>query len=206
MPNWCWNTLKLNKKYAWLVLNDKGNVDFNIARPMPESLNVESGSSNDTDMYVYLSARNNISLDTVRDNPLSRLIRNNFSPDWLAEVYSRVRSYSKKEMLEAYERGKVLIDNYLKYGACTWYEWCNENWGTKWNASDSDVSKEAGDTWYIHFDTAWCPPDGWLKRLAELKVPFELTWEEESGYAGTISFDGQCWSEEERELDWEEEE
>lgn len=205
MPNYCWNTLKLNKEHANLVLNEKGDVDFSIICPMPESLNVEAGGSNETDIYVYLSSRNSIPLDSVKENSLSRLINNPFSNDWIAEVCSRVTNYSKGEMDEAYRRGKVLVDNYLNYGAITWYEWHNKYWGTKWNAFDCDVSKEAGDTWYCHFTTAWCPPNGWLSELAMRGVPFELKYEQEDGYAGTISFDGR-WKAEEHEIEYEEEE
>jgi len=49
-----------------------------------------------------------------------------------------------------------------RYGAANcWYEWNNAHWGTKWDACEV----------YMHdsgcgFDTAWCPPYGWLEALA----------------------------------------
>jgi len=40
-------------------------------------------------------------------------------------------------------------------GATDWYEWSIENWGTKWNAYDHELSEE--DT-VVRFDTAWAHP------------------------------------------------
>lgn len=199
MPNWCWNTLKLNKKDADLVLNEKGEVDFNLICPMPESLNVIEGSITKIAIEAY---KNHTGVDLEQELKYEKDIAN-----FGKEKYSNVTQYMVDHCPTLYELGKTYALNELNYGAYTWYEWCNKNWGTKWNACDSDVSKEAGDTWYIHFNTAWCPPEGWLRRLAELEVNFELTWEEETGYAGTITYDRiKGWSEEEHEIEWEEEE
>lgn len=41
------------------------------------------------------------------------------------------------------------------YGTDNWYEWANNNWGTKWNAYDINENPEHG---HIQFDTAWSPP------------------------------------------------
>ena len=199
MPNWCWNTLKLNKENANLVLNKKGEVDFNLICPMPESLNVIEGSITKIAIEAY---NNRTDVDPEQEIKYEKDIAN-----FGKEKYSSVTQYMVDHCPTLYELGKTYVFNKLNYGAYTWYEWCCKNWGTKWNAGDSDVSKDAGDTWYIHFDTAWCPPEGWLSRLAELEVDFELEWEEESGYAGTITYDRiKGWSEEEHEIEWEEEE
>ena len=57
-----------------------------------------------------------------------------------------------------------------------WFEWCNENWGTKWDIGDEDIEQEVEYdepltydigfrelTMKITFDTAWRPPDKWLE-------------------------------------------
>tara|TARA_R110002020_G_scaffold3785_1_gene16819 strand:+ start:177 stop:584 length:408 start_codon:yes stop_codon:yes gene_type:complete len=38
-----------------------------------------------------------------------------------------------------------------------WYDWANENWGTKWDV-EAMVSNEDIDSIEIEFETAWCPP------------------------------------------------
>lgn len=96
----------------------------------------------------------------------------------------------------------MLIENYKKYGHITWYEWCYDVWGVKWNANTTNVNDEE-----ICFDTPWAPPLGWLEKLAELGVPFELHWKEEGGYYGKYVSDGKTLQEtEEGYMDDEDEE
>lgn len=58
--------------------------------------------------------------------------------------------------------------NTAKYGDKDWYDWCINNWGTKWNASDPaitiDNDKQVGYT----FQTAWAPPMPLHDKLAEM--------------------------------------
>jgi len=49
-----------------------------------------------------------------------------------------------------------------KYGAADWYQWCVNNWGTKWDVSlegleitDNGDGTASIDGW---FDSAWAPP------------------------------------------------
>ena len=51
------------------------------------------------------------------------------------------------------------------YGAADWYDWCNKNWGTKWDSSDTQITADDTDvrlpgyrTVRINFNTAWAPP------------------------------------------------
>ena len=64
-----------------------------------------------------------------------------------------------------------------QYGTINWYDWCNENWGTKWDCTinDSDYGQEDNEAWY-DFDTAWCPPDGIYKQLVALFPNLEISW------------------------------
>ncbi len=43
-----------------------------------------------------------------------------------------------------------------------WYNWRCENWGTKWDACDSDIYDEDSDYICINFNTAWSPPTFWM--------------------------------------------
>lgn len=187
MPNWVENAITIDSKYRDYIVNSKGEVDFGIIFPMPESLQVEAGGSNDTDIYVYLSERMTKTLEDVRKDPLSKLIHNQFSNDWLKEISERITDSEKdpEEIEKAYQRGSVLINNYKEYGAINWYNWCVANWGTKWNASDTEIWDDT-----ISFNTAWSSPTGWLSKLAALKIPFTLEWEEEQGYYGEYTSNG----------------
>jgi len=62
--------------------------------------------------------------------------------------------------------------NTSKYGAKDWYEWCVDNWGTKWDSSETELLTELLDedtlqiTW--SYQTAWAPPIGVYEKLAEM--------------------------------------
>ena len=44
-----------------------------------------------------------------------------------------------------------------KYGFDNWYDWTWSNWGTKWNAVDTEAEQRDGTLMY-RFNTAWdCP-------------------------------------------------
>ena len=61
--------------------------------------------------------------------------------------------------------------NREKYGFANWYDWCNANWGTKWDAYDIEIVSEhyEGDTaeLTLTFDTAWAPPIEFYNALVE---------------------------------------
>lgn len=71
------------------------------------------------------------------------------------------------------------------YGADNWYDWRCQNWGVKWNASESGFYKR-GDDWIVSFQTPWGPPIEFLKRMSRQfsKITFILQFadETESGY------------------------
>ena len=52
-----------------------------------------------------------------------------------------------------------------KYGYDNWYDWRFENWGSKWDAQDSQIDEdENGLT--ISFETAWSPAIPYIKQVA----------------------------------------
>ena len=53
-----------------------------------------------------------------------------------------------------------------KYGSSNWYDWNCNNWGTKWDCSDSHYTEEDK---ILQFQTAWACPD---KIIAEMKLMF----------------------------------
>jgi hypothetical protein len=65
--------------------------------------------------------------------------------------------------------------NMAKYGAKDWYDWCNQQWGTKWDVdtrpseTTSKVVKrsEAGTEVALGFSTAWSPPTGFYATMVD---------------------------------------
>lgn len=133
-----------------------GGVDFNKLIPMPESLNIEEGS------IMYLA------LDAINRKLNARMYQQMFNPKQVFlflsnDVYiERVKTSGKTEQ-ELIELGLQYISNVVKHNAPTWYDWCCENWGTKWNAySDHTIDDDT-----IIFETAWSPPIPVLTKLSE---------------------------------------
>ena len=63
---------------------------------------------------------------------------------------------------EAEELGLKYLENAFWHGHTTWYGWCCENWGTKWNSTG--LQRIDDDT--IIFDTAWSNPEPIIAALS----------------------------------------
>jgi hypothetical protein len=59
--------------------------------------------------------------------------------------------------------------NLEKHGYATWYEFCINEWGTKWDVSgyDDGIVALTENSITLLFDTAWSPPIAWYERLLE---------------------------------------
>lgn len=161
MPNYVTNTLKLKgteediKQLLYSVSSvtvENGKtynscLDFNQILKMPEELNVTSGSITGNSIAIYLAEVEN---DFTKLNEVTN--REWKNEDGVLLTNEEIIWKLKNEFGATAEVGKKYIDNYNKYGAYTWYEWRNANWGTKWNAIDSSYDNE---TKTITFDTAW---------------------------------------------------
>lgn len=69
-----------------------------------------------------------------------------------------------------------------------WYDWNVSNWGTKWSITDWGIyTTDDEDEVRCGFDTAWSPPEAFVKKLS-LKFPdlyVGIDWEEPGmDYAG----------------------
>lgn len=73
-------------------------------------------------------------------------------PNVLWERISPFRPQDGETPKEAEQLRQTCLE---KYGAETWYEWCIEHWGTKWNSYHHNTSLEHFD---FCFDTAWGSP------------------------------------------------
>jgi len=81
-----------------------------------------------------------------------------------------------------------------KFGFSDWYSWRVNNWGTKWDVSESNIMDDDGEAFTVSFDSAWSPPSPWLEHIApqfpELK--FRMTYQEPGmGYCGYCSWNAE---------------
>jgi hypothetical protein len=85
------------------------------------------------------------------------------------------------------EREKRYAENKAKHGYDNWYDWANEEWGTKWNAHTVDdtcfQTLNNGDMCATFlFETAWSPPMPVYHKMSEMfpTLEFDLELTEES--------------------------
>jgi len=82
------------------------------------------------------------------------------------------------------------------------YDWCIQNWGTKWEPDMEELEPEELEPGNqdFYFNTAWAPPVAWLKTVAEkyTSLSFQLRYAEPGmGFSGFIDYEnGECITEE----------
>lgn len=179
-------------------VDGKKHFDFNRLIPMPKELEMEEGSITEEVIIYYLTERCSISIQALQGdkaNMARTLVQNMFSEKWHEEIFRRVQvkmaGASEAEKDIAYDKGRQYISNFMEYGFTTWYGWRNHNWGTKWNACDTEILDK--DT--IVFDTAWSNPDPIMEKLGEIYpgIRIEHWWADEDVGSNTghrVMFDG----------------
>lgn len=144
----------------------ESEIDFNKIIPMPESLNIASGSMEDQAIAVFLYKERN-------DDSKLKVI---FGYPWVKnegiKTLDELCDYFIKKDPDIIELGKIYIDNLEKYGATTWYDWCYNNWGTKWNACEPWVDKTA-----FGFQTAWADVSNLMVILSERFPDVEMHYD-----------------------------
>ena len=85
------------------------------------------------------------------------------------------------------EKEQALLNKEL-YGYATWYDWCINEWGTKWDACSSQIQDNENGCFIVSFETAWAPPSAWLETICKdyPRLVFEMEFEESGmGFGGT---------------------
>jgi hypothetical protein len=179
MPNYVENILKLygeKEDIARLlahVKTDKSVFDFNTLIPMPESLNITSGSSTEISLAVYTYHKT---------GEIDRLLTYCYR-EYCQEVEEVSMSDYVKHLLQCggadLSLGETAYNNKKAYGTTDWYYWCVEHWGTKWEALEASIIDEEQDI--ISFETAWSAPNPVIDKLAEMFPDVEIRhiWSDE---------------------------
>ena len=187
MPNWVRTIVNIHgdkkelealKKY---VGSEESVFSFNKIIPMPEELNMVCGGLRDEYVKYYI--------DSLSKDEASRLVLRlkNKKCFFYGNYYNRLLGKTREIdecMIERLEKGikeypnvkdqsiagigKQYIDNILKYGTDTWYDWCCDNWGTKWDACEATLNESEKGSLTYEFETAWSFADRPLRRLLEV--------------------------------------
>lgn len=209
MPNWVCNHLVFRGENAVEIMNsllsensesENGfDFDFNKLIPMPEELNIVSGSITRDCAKLYVNAMHE---DCDAYKKYAALYVQAFGKDLAmsegeqtkAMQYAMLhKDYDKNEPMfktkaDVYAYGKKALDNYEKYGAKDWYDWRRENWGTKWNACDTIINDPSEAN--IYFNTAWSAPlpvlDALSKKYPEITFDYAFADEDTGQNAGDM--------------------
>lgn len=204
MPNWVCNHLRIHGENAVEMLqsllseNDESengyDVDFNKIIPMPEDLNIESGSLTHDCAKLYINAMHESSDEYKK---YAALYVQSFGKDLaMSETeqdkdmkYALLhKDYQSNQPMfktkaDVYAYGKKALDNYEQYGAKDWYDWRIKHWGTKWNACDTQINDPSEAD--VYFNTAWSAPipvlDELSKRYPDLSFEYNFA-DEDMGY------------------------
>ena len=57
-----------------------------------------------------------------------------------------------------------------------WYDWRVQNWDTKWDAYDVEVTDDDPDQLEVEFNTAWSPPEAICHALREQYPDVSISW------------------------------
>lgn len=83
--------------------------------------------------------------------------------------------------------------NKEKFGYSSWYDWCVDNWGCKWDAgneNDEDLDCSDPNQVQLSFDTAWQPPVAFFEKLTEMGFDVQAWYlEEGAGFVGKYTSD-----------------
>lgn len=175
------------KKILKSVQNDEeggGSISFQKIIPMPESLNITSGSETDNSLELLLTMKNpdtpNYGLSKIEKKVFKATVERLNESRLFIKYNDHLEPGVVEQLLEngvTVADGEKALKNLFEYGAKDWYDWRIKNWSTKWNAYD--FGNEHLD--YVVFNTAWSAP---IKVIAELskqypKQKFELVYVDE---------------------------
>ena len=167
-----------------------GSFDFNKLIPMPQSLDMEESTMSRRGLELYQKyAREQDSL--IRANV-------NASPEQLKVLTDILdKAWRPRRMQDpmVWKLGEQAYSNLRKYGHASWYGWCIQNWGSKWNAYQSRPLRDGDDT--MEFLTAWASVPTIIQKLSEKYPDWTITYrwaDEEIGYnVGEMVFQkGKC--------------
>lgn len=145
MPNHITTIIEASEEVIKALLNDKGEVDFNMVIPAPEGLHLKDASG-----FIYSAEKTaeSVCMD--------------------AAIGIRSAGVNVLEMDEkTFEQFVMMMRNKRNHGFCHIMQFAREKWGTKWNAYEQEVSEKKAK-----FDTAWSHPAPVILELSK-KFPEE---------------------------------
>lgn len=141
MPNWCYNRMNVTGDRDSLVKLTEAITCKHDSSLAETTMGVEQ---EDYDLSVLFPIADELRITAMFFNAETD------DPEY-------------QELLKKYEANKA------KYGHTTWYDWCIENWGTKWSPRIEEWTINDfpnGSEIYAYYETAWSPADGLIREVS----------------------------------------
>lgn len=140
------------------AVNADGDFDFGLIRPMPKSLMIAEGSRPDLAIAAAMDKRSGDA------EAFEAAVRAAGLP-WAACPASILRGHGCAGPDGLVDLAEAYLRNIEAHGFRSWYGWCREHWGTKWNARVTAI-EDCGGYRVAEFYTAGARPS--LEMLGEL--------------------------------------
>lgn len=181
MPNWCYNYLDISGDET-LIADIKRQLNKPFAK--------------DHDSWNPATGQMEVS-QTTYSSPVFAF----------HNIYNhRQDGISDEEYIKQPDHNMPL-EEALMFKGNHWYDWNVRNWGTKWDVAvrdgeeypDTELYEESTTVLGYKFNTAWSPPTEAITKLSEQYPSLEmnLSYEEETGWGGSINFNNGIATEEE---------
>jgi len=182
------------------VVDAEGNpvmqdvFDFNEIIPMPDSLNITSGSSTSSAVALIKAEEGSFyDIDEMTKyawvkEELKKKPKGTSAREFVIEHLKK--TLSDKDMQE----GRMALENKKKYGFQDWYAWRISNWGTKWGAYEFHQIDRSEGRLIFEYQTAWSPAMPIISKLGTMfpSLTFVNSYMDEGwGFYGkhTVHFD-----------------
>lgn len=186
MPNWCSNQLKVTgskEAIETLIKRIKRAQDeeeeielFEQYFPMPEVLKGTISGSREAEYKSWCTAGRPTEPFLHSYIGGGRIINPND-----VDTLSSHRNITFLEQFKQYD--KAIAET----GYTSWYLWCINNWGTKWDVNAVDIwGQEDTEVWF-GFQTAWSPPHGFYCALCSspgVEIVDAMFYEPGCGFVG----------------------
>ena len=156
MPNYYYNTVKAPKDVLEDLYED-GRVTFEKLLPIPKNLKITEGeivkkavacamSKKSSDDFFKIVKAFKDKKESYYENYWNMFKEECSSlekiKEYEKELFFPDEDVKKLRIKNLEELGNMYINNFLEYGCLNWYDWCIENWDTKWDAVDFEGSPE----------------------------------------------------------------
>jgi len=95
------------------------------------------------------------------------------------------------ELVDSFAEEKT-FEHLIPFPDGKWdYDWCSQNWGTKWDINSPQCSFDGPTTLEVTFMTAWSPPIPVFERMKQLGYTVKAEYWDEGGFFVGVWNDGE---------------